>query len=82
MLVPPMLVVSSLLSYNSIGDILTLQNVDTLSTKVILVGSAVVYIPGVVDPLDLRCPHCRVLAHSVLKCVVIRLPYHYNNERQ
>jgi hypothetical protein len=40
-----MLIVSSLLSYTLIGDILTLQDMDTLCTEVILVGGAVVDIP-------------------------------------
>jgi hypothetical protein len=64
-LAPPRSIVSSLLFYNLIGDILTLQNMNTLCTEVILAGSTVVDIPCVVDPLDFRCPHCNKSAHLI-----------------
>ena len=69
-------------SYSVIGEILTLQNVDTLSTEVILVRGTVVDIPCIIDPLDLRCPYCPELVHLASNHGIVRVTYHCNNERQ
>lgn len=45
MLDPPVLIVSFMMSCKYNGEIVTFQNVDTLGTEIVLVGSAVVDIP-------------------------------------
>ena len=74
---------SQLLQSDSlIGEVLTLQNVDTLGTEVILVRGTVVDIPCIIDPLDFRCPYCLELAHLASNHIIAQVTYHCNSERQ
>lgn len=55
-------------------EFLTLKHMDALGTEIILVRSAVVYVPRVVNPVYLGCPDCRRISQYVLKvaaCTVV-----------